>query len=397
MEASHGICGGEKGGRIMRSVEKQKKKGFPFFWIFYLLFVITLIVFWICVAEYVKKGLVLYEENQPDAQMEKVMDELRSTGLEQYMTVGGEISRFETAENYSGEFRERTGGKILFCTKAKGFQDAAAPKYELYADGELIGYVTLKELSSKPFMGILSLSEWSVGSVEILAAEAEESLTVTVPDAYQVWINGQQADERELMEGSDVAQEFVYAAEYVEVPKLLTYETKGLLQKPSVRILDQNGNEVAFEESCQGHETKITVGSMQESEMPTDLSTMVLENAERYTNYFSVDLPGCRNSVEPIRDMFPQDSYYLQLADTYRREDMWMYSDHDAPVFMNESVSHYVRYTEVFFSCEVYFDKKMKLKKTGRDKIDTTHFRLYYGLLDGSWKILDIQTLLDES
>ena len=75
----------------------------------------------------------------------------------------------------------------------------------------------------------------------------------------------------------------------------------------------------------------------------------------------------------------------------------WMYSDHDAPVFMNESVSHYVRYTEVFFSCEVYFDKKMKLKKTGRDKIDTTHFRLYYGLLDGSWKILDIQTLLDES
>lgn len=128
--------------------------------------------------------------------------------------------------------------------------------------------------------------------------------------------------------------------------------------------------------------------------MPNDLKSMVLEQTERYTNFFSVDLPGCKGSVSPIRDMFPKDSYYLDLADTYRREDMWMYSDHNAPVFKNEKVDHYVRYNEEFFSCEVYFDKEMVLKKTGKKKVDTTNFRMYYGLLDGEWKILDMATLL---
>ena len=73
---------------------------------------------------------------------------------------------------------------------------------------------------------------------------------------------------------------------------------------------------------------------------------------------------------------------------------MWMYSDHSTPVFKNESVSHYVRYQEDFFSCEVYFEKEMKLTKTGKVKVDVTNFRLYYGLLDGEWKILDMVTLL---
>ena len=73
-----------------------------------------------------------------------------------------------------------------------------------------------------------------------------------------------------------------------------------------------------------------------------------------------------------------------------------MYSDHAAPVFKNESVSHYVSYNESLFSCEVKFDKEMRLTKTGKTKVDSTNFRLYYGLLDGEWKIVDIVTLLSE-
>ena len=73
---------------------------------------------------------------------------------------------------------------------------------------------------------------------------------------------------------------------------------------------------------------------------------------------------------------------------------MWMYSSHNDPVFRNERVDHYVRYSDELFSCEVYFDKDMLLHKTGKIKVDTTYFRLYYGLLGGEWKILDMVTLL---
>ena len=71
-----------------------------------------------------------------------------------------------------------------------------------------------------------------------------------------------------------------------------------------------------------------------------------------------------------------------------------MYSSHNDPVFRNERVDHYVRYSDELFSCEVYFDKDMLLHKTGKIKVDTTYFRLYYGLLGGEWKILDMVTLL---
>lgn len=390
-----GRSAGQTHGRSHRG--RRAKKGFPVFWCLYVLFVAAMIVFWIAVVGKVKENLLIYEDSQPDKKVDGILAQLKESGLEEYLQVTGEISRFETKENYSREFAGRVENKILFAAKAKGAQDTAAPRYELYADGDLIGYFTLREASSKSLMVFLTLSEWELGTVEVIPATAQEAVKITVPDSYQVKINGISVDERELTDGNEMPEEFVYAAAYVEVPRLVTYETKGLLEQPNIEILDQNGVKMEAAMQRNGRETIVELGRFAETEMPGDLAAKVLEQAERYTNFFSVDLAGCRNSVSPIRDMFPEDSYYLELADTYRREDMWMYSSHNAPVFRNEEVSHYIRYSDDLFSCEVYFDKDMLLHKTGKVKVDTTHFKLFYGNLNGEWKILDIKTLLDDA
>ncbi|MBP5281650.1 MAG: hypothetical protein J6Z22_04035 [Lachnospiraceae bacterium] len=376
----------------------KKKKGFPFFWLFYFVFVLAMVIFWIRVGDYVKKSLVIYEESQPKYAMEKIMTLLRQNGLDQYMTIEGEVSRFETSEAFSEEFQGNLKGKILFFDEAKGYQDPSAPRYELFADGDPVGFVTLKETSSQPFfINLLTLSEWALDKVEMPSIKGEKSVEVTVPDNYQVKINGILADEREQQSGSETASEFEYASAYVTVPSFVTYRVDGLLKTPNVEILNANGESVSFESTEKNEKTLVSLKEFAESEMPSELETMVLENAERYTNYFSVDLPGAKQSTRPIRDLFPEDSYYLELAETYRREDMWMYSDHAAPVFKNESVSHYVRYNDECFSCEVYFEKEMRLTKTGKIKVDVTNFRLYYGLLNGEWKIVDIVTLLNNA
>ena len=374
----------------------KKKKRFPVFWCLYLIFVAAMLVFWVCVVDYVKKSLVRYEANQPDQKIEQIMDKLRETGLEEYLAVEEDLSRFETAEGYTKEFQERMDGAILFCTRARGQQSSSAPRYELYANGDLVGYIQLKEVSAEPLMAILTLSEWDLDRVEIIPAEAGESVKITVPDSYRVMINGLQADERELTDDQETPEEFEYVSSYVEVPKLVTYIAEGLLERPSVTVYDQAGAEVTYQEEYADGQLLVRVGQIQESEMPQELLDMALENAERYTNFFSGDLPGCRSSVAPIRDMFPADSYYLELAETYRREDMWMYSAHSTPQFQNEKVESYIRYSDDLFSCEVYFDKHLHLTRTGENRIDTTHSRIYYGLLDGKWKILDIRTLLEE-
>lgn len=387
----------------------KKKKGFPFFWTFYLVFVIIMVIFWIRVVKYVNEGLIRYEACQPEKAMEKVMDQFRENGLTQYLSEPAEISRFEKAEDYSAKFQDQLRGKILFHLPAKGYQDPSAPRYELFADGEHIGYCSLRETSAEPFfLNLLTMSEWELDGVELESLQGDKSVEITVPESCQVFINGILADERELTGEVSVSQEFTYVEAYVEVPKFVTYRTSGLLSDPLVEIRDKSGNTILtvkgeeisntdYEVKINDKTTSVIARGFQESEMPADLSEMVLENTKRYTNFFSVDLPGCRGSVSPIKDMFPADSYYLDLADTYRREDMWMYSSHNAPVFKNESVDHYIRYSEDLFSCEVYFDKEMLLHKTGKVKVDTTYFRLYYGLINGQWKILDMVTLLSDA
>jgi len=373
----------------------RKKRGFPLFWFLYGIFVIAMVIFWVRAGIYVKKCLVRYEASQPRNAMDAILVDFKQRGMDDYMSIEGEISRFETEEQFAKEFQGRVKGKILFYGQAKGFQDPAAPKYELFADGDPVGIVTLKETSSEPaFLNLLTISQWALDKVEMPSVKGEKSFRVTVPNSCKVKVNGILADERELTGDEEMASEFAYSAAYVEVPKFVTYEASGLLETPKIEIFDKDGAPVACDFQEKNGVTTASLKSFEESEMPSDLAEMVLENAERYTNFFSADLTGSKASTAPIRDMFPSDSYYLDLADTYRREDMWMYSDHGTPTFKNESVGHYVRYNESFFSCEVYFEKEMKLTKTGKIKVDVTNFRLYYGLLDGKWKIIDIVTLL---
>ena len=384
----------------------MKKKKFPLFWVLYVLFIAVMVVFWIRVVDYVNKSLVKYEDCQPEYFMEKVMDGFRENGLEQYMTVVGEISRFENLDDYRNEFKQQFAGKILFHLPAKGYQDPTAPRYELFADAEHIGFCSLRETSATPFfLNLLTLSEWELGDVELEGIQGKKTVKVTVPEDCKVFLNGIQMDERELTGEVSESEEFTYVKAYVDVPRFVSYQTEGLLLDPTIEIRNENGETILatkgetledsnFNVATDGQITTVIAKGFQESEMPEDLKKMVLENTERYTNFFSVDLAGARGSISPIKDMFPADSYYLDLAETYRREDMWMYSSHNAPVFKNESVDHYIRYSEDLFSCEVYFDKEMLLHKTNKIKVDTTNFRLYYGLLDGKWKILDMVTLL---
>ncbi|MCR5460912.1 MAG: hypothetical protein K6F51_13625 [Acetatifactor sp.] len=375
--------------------QEATKKRFPLFWVLYGLFVIAMIIFWIRAVSYVKQCLIRYEDSQPVHSMDGVISELLKQGLESYVTIDGEMSRFETQEAFSREAQKIVAGKILDYRTSRGVQDPSAPKYDLLADGEVVGSVTLKETSSETlFLNLLKISEWSLDKVEMKSVKGNHAVEITALDNCQVKINGVLVDDRERLEGSETSDEFAYAKEYVEVPSVVKYRVEGLLEAPKVEIMNKDGEVMNAETSVKNDLTKVSFTEFEETEMPKDLKAMVLEQTERYTNFFSVDLPGCKGSVSPIRDMFPKDSYYLELADTYRREDMWMYSDHNAPVFKNEKVDHYVRYNEEFFSCEVFFDKEMVLKKTGKKKVDTTNFRMYYGLLDGEWKILDMVTLL---
>lgn len=368
-----------------------KKKRFPVFWVCYAFFVVIMSVFWVYVIAQVKKCLVIYEASQPEYTVEKVMSQFRDGSIFDELEFAQSDNRFEDGGIYRDKYVEEISGKNITYEKAQSGY-AMNPLYNVYAGDEPVARITLKEVSSKPLMFILTEQKWEVLSVEPLYETGKNEITITVPDNYSVFINGVKLDSRELTGNTIQFDELKYAAEYVKVPKLMEYHAGGMLKKPEVVIYNNHGEPIMYTPDENGN---ILVDSFVTLPIDAELSATVLQNAKNYSNFFSRDIEGCRAGVEPIAYMFPADSYYLELAENYRKNDMWMYSAHETPVFANEMVSNYILYTPELFSVQVYFEKNMTLTLNGEKRQDITNTRFYYAKIDDRWVIIDMQSVTE--
>ncbi|MCM1186364.1 MAG: hypothetical protein NC251_03755 [Lachnoclostridium sp.] len=374
-------------------MSRRRKKKIPFFRIFYSIFTLTLVLFWAVIFLYVRNCLKIYEAAQPEYVIENLIAQIDVSEGSNSPYFQMSVSRFEKEEDYKNTYLAEVKKKGITYEKAPDSYDAKAPVYHLYAGDIPIAEVFLKETDSRPLMAILTVPEWEITRVLPKGIAGQHSVTITVPDVYTVFINGTAAGGSERTGNVRELEEFQYSAEYTEVPALVEYRIEGLFEMPDIRIQNALQEDIAF---SMAEDNTITIDTFQTSEMGKELEEFCLTNAKNYSNFFSRDLEGCVASIKPIRYMFPQDSYYLELAENYRRHDMWMYSGHETPQFLSEKVSNYIVYNEDFFSCEVSFDKKMILTKTGQERHDIHNTRYYYLKMDGNWVIVDMQTVQEE-
>lgn len=359
------------------------------FWIALGLFAVAYIIFWVIfINTVIVKDLNIYNETQPTVVMDGVVAKI-SAGDISAMDFASSGSRFEDGNIYRDTFAANIQGKTITYRENDKSYDSQAPVYDILAGDEVIATAKVVAVSSEPLMMILSKTEWSVESITPIYEVGNEGLIIEIPNTYTAYVNGIPVDDREFVESIEYS-EFAYAKVYVTVPTKSKYEITGLMTKPVVKICDANGNEVAYTENGANYSAGFAT-----SEISADMSTYVLNNAKVYSNFFSRDLPGCDNSINGIRYMFPADSDYLTLAENYRLHDMWMYSGHAAPVFSNESVTEYIQYSDDFFQVNVYFDKSMYLTRTGDTRVDTTNSTYYYVYVNGSWVIADMISIIN--
>lgn len=367
----------------------RKKKKKSSFLILYILFVLALLTFWIAIFFHVRDCLTIYEASQPEHVAERFAAQMEREGqASPYLQI--RVSRFEDEAACRTAHLPDVSGKGVTCERSPESYNANFPTYGLYCDGALLARVSLKERSTRPLMLILSVSEWEVAEISPEIVEGTRDLTIKIPDTYSVSVNGITLDDREFTGNRWELGEFQYCAEYTDVPELVEYRIEGLFEEPEVEIYDARHESIDF---FMGEGRTIVVETFQTSVMEEELETYVLENAKNYSNFFSGDLTGSSASTAPIRYMFPEESYYLEMAENYRLHDMWMYSGHETPVFQDEKVTNYTVYNEDFFSCEVYFDKKMILSKTRQERHDIHNNRYYYARIEGKWLIVDMQAV----
>lgn len=368
---------------------KAQKKKIPLFWMVYFLFLSTLVLFWAAIFMYVRGCLVDYEAAQPEHIIEKMIAQMAGKEGERSLYFQIASSRFEDEEAVRNRYLPivQSGG-VTYQKEAGNYQSKVL-SYRLYVEDVLIATVSLKEKASRTLMFLLTMQEWEVEQASYEKIKGNHNLVIKVPDIYRVMVNGIAVDDRELSGSRKEMEEFRYAAEYTKVPGLMEYRIEGLFREPEIAIYNASDEKVDFSRAEDG---SIYIESFQASAMDKELEAFVLTNAKNYSNFFSRDLPGCQASIDPIRYLFPKNSYYLTLAENYRRNDMWTYSGHGAPVFLDEKVSNYVVYGEDFFSCEVYFDKKMILTRTKEERHDINHTRYYYVKINNTWRIVDMKS-----
>lgn len=364
----------------------KKKKAFHVGFMIYLLLLTGLCTVFLI---YVWNTMVKYESMQPEAAIERLVTEITVEDMD--FSQVEKPSEFEDENILIEQMRQKLSGADIYFRQREGSYDAKAPVFDVYDEEDLLYTVTLEEVKEVRMMLILSASEWKVANVVPNVSVGEQELDITVPDNYEVKVNGISLDAEKHGGVRTPIPELEYSAEYTQVPQLVAYHIEGLVEEPEVEVSNWRGEKVDI--SRMGN--RIVIDSFPTQTMPEELEEYVLDAAKTYSNFFSRDLEGCQKSTKPIRHLFPKDSYYLELAENYRRHDMWMYSGHNTPKFDKESVVNYTVYNDELFSCEVTFEKTMTLLKGGGKRVDTVHDIYYFVNIDGDWLISDIRTVLD--
>lgn len=369
--------------------KKKHKKEKSKFWFGYRIYVIVLVVLITIMCFAVWRTMKKYEAAQPDKVIEKVIKKLQKGDMSQLVKPDDKENKFEKLPDVETEFKSAINGHDITYRLSSGSYDSLAPVYDILSDDKVVATVELKSVKEYKKMAIFVLSEWEVLGVEPVVAKGNKSYTITAPSTYEVKVNGVVLSNDEKKGDEKDIPELKFASEYVDVPKYVTYEITGLREEAEITV---NGRVIDKSDIKKVSDDKYSFNAeFIQSVIPTELSEYVLKAAKTYSNYFSKDVEGYNISVAPIAMYFPEGSYYLEMAENYRRNDMWTFSTHYPAEIYNEKVDEYTVYNDNCFSVRVSFNKKMLLKATGQEVYDDNDQIYYYVKIGDKWLIADMR------
>ena len=221
------------------------------------------------------------------------------------------------------------------------------------------------------------------------------NVSFVVPENFTVSYNDKDLSDciTEINENDDYSE----YKEFAEMPKLVTYEMKGILEVPAISVTDNLGQTVNYEFTNNYFE--ITKQSAI-YEVPAEVLTEAdpLTAAKTWSLFNSNDLTGSKHGLSTIKQYLVPDTYLYQMAVKYANGiDITFASRHDSTEFVDEEISDYIKYSDDLFSVQIYLNKKMHVTTdsyTG-DVYDETKGTFYFYRYDGTWRILGFGDTLE--
>lgn len=211
---------------------KNETSRFPWFWLFYLLYILLLAGAIHYGLSLLWKFLSVYEDTQPVHFMERslsVFEEGENTELKKHLTNTVE-NPYEDIDVLLSLFYDSIEGKELSFGKLSGSYTSTHPVYAVLADDVHVATVSL--MCDNTVVDY-NLSGWTIENITVLITPTK-SFAVTVPSSMTVQING-----------IPVASEHMISTVETNTPaSYVNYAFSGLYKEPDIRVTDRYGSEV---------------------------------------------------------------------------------------------------------------------------------------------------------
>ena len=214
---------------------KNKPKRFPWFWLFYVLYIAAFAAAIYYGLSLLWNFLDVYESTRPVHCMERTMtifEKENADDLEHHLTNTVD-NPYEDTSVLLSLFYDSIEGKELSFGKLSGSYTESHPVYAVLADKVHVATVSL--VSDNTVVDY-NLSGWNLKDITLLLTPTK-SFAITVPSSMSVQINGLPILEEHLLSTVETDTPVSY----------VNYAFSGLYREPDIRVTDRYGSEVALE------------------------------------------------------------------------------------------------------------------------------------------------------
>ncbi|MBO5037514.1 MAG: hypothetical protein J6D42_10585 [Clostridia bacterium] len=204
----------------------RKKTKISAFWLFYLGFIMILCVICIFGLLFTNSVLEDFESSQPYKVVENYLKKIEN-GEYSYPFVYSKFVQtdFAGSEECISVLRQRYENKDLTFLESSSHSGVDTVRYNIYGNGERLGYVILSISDKKTKYGFKT---WKIESCEPF--DFLGKYTVTIPNGYILYADGISVDEKYIIRTETVSE--YPEINGIESPKYITYEIDGFIKEP---------------------------------------------------------------------------------------------------------------------------------------------------------------------
>ncbi len=360
--------------------EKRKIK-FPFFYAFYVFFMISALVVIFFALAALSAYLYDYENSLPKYVAQDIFDTYFSPidfGLV-FDKAECEISPLEDKNDFIHYMNEKTNGQdITYFEVSAGLGDTK--KYVVSADKKKIAEFSLKKSgeTNKHNFDLYELDTLSV------LYTADEKVAIKAVKGGTVFINGQPLSLEYASPDEIKTESFEHLPPDVSGIAYQTFALDGLLLPPTISTTDRYGDEsiLLYNEAENIYVEQINY----DTQLKEEMSEYVIKACETYAKFMTRD-----TYLASLAVFFDKTS---KIYEQVRTSEVYWYTPHIGYEFKDTDTDEFYAYNDEIFSCR--YRSTMNVFRTANETHPyTMDLTLYFKKINGVYLIFDFVTNID--